>query len=350
MMMVLGVDSHTKSHTVVAVRAASGEVTAELTVAAGREGTERLLAWARALDGERLFALEDCRQVSSRLERALLAAGERVVRVPPHLAAQSRRTSRRRGKSDAIDAAAAARTALAEPELPEAFLPGAELELRLLTDHRAALVAERTRAQQRLRWHLLDLETATEVPPRRLAAERWLRRLDEELATLPGMRARLARELVTRCRALSGEVRALTREISARVAELAPRLLELPGCGPLTAALLVGECAGAKRFPTAACFAMHAGTAPLPASSGRTNRHRLNRRGNRQLNSALHRIALSQLRAHEPARLYMERKRAEGKSWREAMRCLKRHLAKIVWRELCRAEEEREREILAEVD
>jgi transposase len=348
-MIVLGIDAHTKSHTVVAVEAATAELLAELTVATDREGSERLLAWARALDAERLFALEDCRQVSARLERFLIAAGEGCVRVPPSLTAQGRRSARQRGKSDALDAAAVARAALREPGLPEASLPGVELELRLLADHRSALVAERTRAQQRLRWHLLDLELPLEVPPRALSGERWLARLEEALAGLPGVRARIARELVERCRVLCAEVRSLTREIGELVGRLAPELLALPGCGPLTAACLVGQSAGALRVRSAACFAMHAGVAPLPAASGRSHRHRLNRRGNRQLNAALHRLAVSQLRLHEPAKLFVARKRAEGKSMREALRCLKRHLAKTVWRELCRAEQRRQAEAAAEV-
>src|SRR5665647_2165113 len=154
--------------------------------------------------------------------------------------------------------------------------------------------------------------------------------------------SRIARELVARCRTLSAEISGLGREIAVLTEELAPELLALPGCGALSAASLVGETAGAERFASAARFAMHAGVAPLPVSSGQSNRHRLNRRGNRQLNAALHRIALTQLRMHEPAQAFVARKRAEGKSTREALRCLKRHLARIVWRELRNAEARRE--------
>jgi len=122
--MVLGIDPHKKSHTVVALEAATGELVAELTVAADRRGHEQLIAWARRLTPERRFAIEDCRHVSGHLERALIAAGERCVRVPPKLMAQTRRSARRRGKSDAIDAACVARAALREPGLPEARLAG----------------------------------------------------------------------------------------------------------------------------------------------------------------------------------------------------------------------------------
>ena len=149
---------------------------------------------------------------------------------------------------------------------------------------------------------------------------------------------RIALELKLRCRALSAEIAALGREIARRAAELAPELLALPGCSALTAARLLGETAGAMRFASAARFAMHAGVAPLPVSSGRSNRYRLNRRGNRRLNAALHRIAITQLRCHEPAKLDMARKRAEGKSIREGLRCLKRHLARTVWQAMRSAE------------
>ena len=340
-MMVLGVDPHKNSHTAVALEAATGEVRGELTVAADGRGHERLLAWARSLGPERRFALEDCRHVSGRLERFLIAAGEGCVRVPPKLMAQVRRSARTRGKSDAIDAAAIARAALREPGLPEARLDGPERELRLLADHRDDLVAERTRIQSRLRWHLHDLALDLAVPPKALDRACWLARLERALAELDGVQADIARELTRRCRTLSAEIAALGREIARRTAELAPELLALPGCGALTAARLLGETAGAMRFASAARFAMHAGVAPLPVSSGRSNRYRLNRRGNRRLNAALHRIAITQMRCHEPAKLYMSRKRAEGKSTREGLRCLKRHLARTVWQAMRSAEARR---------
>ena len=184
-MMVLGVDPHKNSHTAVALEAATGEVLGELTVTADERGCERLLAWARSLGSERRFALEDCRHVSGRLERFLVAAGEGCVRVPPKLMAQVRRSARTRGKSDAIDAAAVARAALREPGLPGARLEGPERELRLLADHRADLVAERTR-MSRLRWHLHDLALDLAVPPKALDRACWLARLEEALAQHEG--------------------------------------------------------------------------------------------------------------------------------------------------------------------
>jgi transposase len=331
--IVVGVDPHKKTHTAVGVNSSIGELVDELTVMARKAGHEQLLQWARGLDDERLFALEDCRHVSGALERFLIAHGERVVRVPPKLMAGARRGARSFGKSDPIDALAVARAALREPELPEASLAGPALEIKLLLSHREDLVAESTRIHNRLRWHLHDLDPEFEIPARRLSREIWLERLGRRLRRYGGeLRARLCRELVRRARELLRQQRSLERELEALVKEHAAPLLEMPGCGPLTAAKLVAEVAGIERFKSDAQLAMLAGVAPLDASSGRQRRHRLNKKGNRQLNLALHRIAVTQARLHPPARDYLARRRAEGKTWREALRCLKRHLVRTVFK------------------
>jgi transposase len=333
--IVIGVDPHKQTHTAAAVEAGVGVLQGERTVAARSRGHEQLLAWARALDAERLWALEDCRHVSGSLERFLLARGERVVRVPPRLMGEARRASRERGKSDSVDALAVARAALRERTLPAAQLAGPEREVRLLHDHRADLVAERTRIQNRLRWHLHDLDPELEIPKGGLDRRLRLERLGRRLTRLEqNAQVRIARELVSRCRELSRRVDELERELALLLRAQAPELLELAGCGTLTAAQLLGEIADVERFTSDAKLAKHAGAAPLPASSGQRQRHRLNRKGNRQLNCALHRIAVTQARMHPAARAYLERKQAEGKSRREALRCLKRHLARIVYRTL----------------
>ena len=339
-MIVIGIDPHKRSHTAVAVDRASGEIVAERTVAARVQGRGELVLWARSLDPERVWALEDCRHVSGPLERFLLARGERVVRVPPKLMAGARRAARTRGKSDAIDALAVARAFLREPELPAAFLAGREREIRLLTDHREDLVGERTRHQNRLRWHLHDLDCELEIPAGALDRYIWLDRLERWLAGREHeVQVRIAWQLVQRCRELTREVNELERELEALLRSEVAELLALVGCGTLTAAKLVGEVAGVGRFAGEGKLAKHTGTAPLQASSGERQRHRLNRSGNRQLNCALHRIAVTQARVHPPARAYLERKQAEGKSRREALRCLKRHLARTVYRTLRTMEE-----------
>jgi transposase len=339
--IVIGIDPHKRSHTAAAVERATGELRGERTVRARERGLGELLLWARSLDRERVWALEDCRHVSGRLERFLLARGERVVRVPPGRMAGARTGGRTRGKSDAIDALAVARAFLREPDLPAAFLAGPEREIRLLLDHREDLVGERTRIQNRLRWHLHDLDSELEVPAGALDRSCWLDRLQSWLSDQDehSAQVRIARELVDRCRELTRRINELERELEARLRSEAEELLELVGCGTLTAAKLVGEIAGVERFAADSKLAKHMGTAPLPASSGDRQRHRLNRSGNRQLNCALHRIAVTQARMHPPARAYLERKQAEGKNRREALRCLKRHLTRTVYHRLQRIEE-----------
>jgi transposase len=334
-MIVIGADTHKVSHTVGAVDAATGRVSADLTVRAKRRAFDDLLVWARGLGGVRVWAIEDCRHVSGALERFLLARGERVVRVPPKLMAGARRCVRERGKSDVIDAVQIARVALREgiDTLPTAQLAGPELDVRLLVDHRERLVAQRTRLINELRWNLHDLSPEFEVPARALITARWQQRVAGRLARAQqSTRVRIARDELRRIRELTRSVDALERELGVLVAGLAPRLLAEPGCGVLTAAKLLGEIAGIARFATDAKLARMAGSAPIPASSGRTQRQRLDRGGNRQLNCALHRLAVCKARRDPDTAAYLARKQAEGKSRREALRCLKRHLVRRVWR------------------
>jgi transposase len=340
-MIVIGTDTHKRTHTCGAVDAGTGRLAGEKTAAAREPGFRELLAWGRGLDEERIWAIEDCRHVSGPLERFLVASGERVVRVPPKLTGQGRRGERTPGKSDPIDALAVARAALREgPEtLPAAHLDEEALELKLLLDHREDLVRARSQDQCRLRWHLHALWPDLELPAgcldRTVRLDRLARRLSRaERCT----RVRVARELVVEIRRRSRRVRELGREIATLGCARAPELLGMEGCGPLTAARLIAETGGAGRFSSDAKFARLAGVAPIPASSGNRTRHRLDRGGNRRLNCALHRIAVTQGRCHAPAREFLARKQAEGKTRREALRCLKRHLARRVWRLLLDAE------------
>ena len=159
----------------------------------------------------------------------------------------------------------------------------------------------------------------------------WIDRVARKLTRLQQTtQVRIARDLLGRCRSLTRAIGELDRDLQARTQTLAPRLLELPGCATLSAAKLRCEIGPIGRFNSDAKLARHAGVAPLDASSGKQQRHRLDRGGNRQLNCALHRIAITQGRVHPPARAYLERKQAEGKSRRQAIRCLKRQLARTI--------------------
>lgn len=334
-MIVIGIDPHKQTHTAVAIDKATGEALAELTVRARTQGFERLVTWARRVGDQRLFAIEDGRHVSGHLERYLIGRGERSVRVPPRLMGEARRADRVRGKSDPIDAAAVARAALAHADLPEATLAGSEREIGLLAAHREQMVHERTAIQSKLRWLLHDIDPDLAPRPRALNRFASLDRLEASLLDLgPTADVRICLDLIARCRQITVRANELEREITSLVKKAAPLLLQIPGCAVLTAAKIVAETARIDRFPTEGHFARYTGTAPIPASSGATHRHRLNRRGNRQLNAALHRIAVTQLRIHQPAKDYVTKKRSEGMSKTEAIRALKRRLSRVVFNKM----------------
>lgn len=271
-MIVIGADIHKRNHTLVAVRAGSGELIGELEIGATEAGHRRALRWARELGEERVWALEDCRHVSRRLEGALLGAGERALRVPPRLTGSSRRSERPAGKSERIDALAVARLVVREgpDRFPAAFLDERAMEIRLLADHRSNLIAERTRAQNRLRWHLVDLcpELEAELSTGSLDRAVRLQAISRCLEEIDSIRARVARELLERVSALTGEAKRLETEIAKLIRAHRPALLQETGCGPLCAAILIGHTAGAERFASDAQFAR------VPASSGKTQRHR----------------------------------------------------------------------------
>jgi transposase len=333
-MIVLGADMHKRSHTVAAIAATTGELKGDKTIRVGNDGFLALLDWARALDSERVWALEDCRHVSGALERFLIGSGERVVRVATKLMADVRRAGGNRGKSDRIDALAVARAALREgiDTLASAQLAGVELDIRLLVDHRERLIRSRVALNNDLLWHLHDLWPELQLAGSALFSKKWSTRIARRLARAEQTaRVRIARDELRRLRELTVAARELEAEIAELVALSAPQLLDQPGFGPLTAAKLLGEIAGAERFATEAKLARAAGVAPIPVSSGKTDRHRLDRGGNRQLNTAIHRIALTRARCHPETQTYLARKRAEGKTGLEAMRCLKRHLTRRVW-------------------
>jgi transposase len=331
-MIVIGVDTHKRTHALAAVDEGTGRVRGSREIKADQPGHLAAVRWGRDLDPERVWAIEDCRHVSRRLEQALLAAGERVIRVAPHRMGESRRGERQPGKSDQIDALAIARAVVKDgvDEFPVAFLDEQSMEIRLLSDHRNDLVQERTRVQNRLRWHLVALCPELEASLKRgaLSHKRVLDRIDRRLRKTAGARARIARELVADCRRLTRDATRLEQELASLIAAQRPWLLAETGCGPLVAATLIGRTAGAKRFKTEASFGLQTGTAPIPCSTGQRRQYRLNRGGDRQLNHALHVIAITRARVDPQTKAFLERKRGEGKTTKGAVRCLKRHLAR----------------------
>jgi transposase len=249
--------------------------------------------------------------------------------------AQTRASARTRGKSDPIDALAVARAYLREPDLSIASHDEVSRELKLLVDRREDLVAQRTSTINRLLWRVHELDPERAPKPRSLDLVKHRNLLRQWLATQPGLLAELARDELADITRLTEAIDMLATRIGERVRQVAPELLTLPGCGELTAAKLVGEAAGVNRFKSEAAFARHAGVAPIPVWSGNTaGRVRMTRSGNRQLNAALHRIAVTQIRLDGLGQAYYRKRINAGDSTTEALRCLKRRLARVVFRHL----------------
>jgi transposase len=335
-MIVIGVDAHKRTHTLVALDAVTGASRGQTTIQASDDGALNALRFAAGLDGDRVWAVEDCRHVTARLERALLGAGERVIRVPPGLTGESRKATRTPGKSDPIDARAVALAAIREgiESLPVAFLDEQAHEIRVLCDYRDQLMNERVRLINRLRWHLVRIAPHLEAQlgPEALKGPRIRSRLARQLGQLPAStELRVAKAQLRRINEITKEQKELFAELTALIQAHAPQLLQQRSIGTVTAAVIIGRTAGAQRFRSEACFARHAGTAPIPASSGKTVRHRLHRGGDRQLNRAIHIIALGRIAWDPETRAYIERRVSDGKTKREAIRCLKRHIARHIW-------------------
>ena len=333
-MVMIGTDSHKRTHTVVALDDV-GRRLATKTVRANAEGHLALLTLAAQFDGVDdtgvVFALEDCRHLTRRLEADLLTAGRRVVRVPTRLMANARRGNREPGKSDPIDAEAVALAALRHPDLPVAELEGPAREVKLLSDHRRDLVVQRTRVAAQIRWHLHELDPDLVVPRRGLVRRCVVERVNE-LDRIDGVVARLARRLLARCQQLNAEINALERELRDLVQALAPTLLAIPGCGSCRRPSSSARPPACIDSATNNAYARFTGTAPVPVWSGSSKgKVRLNRGGNRTVNCALHMIAVTQTRGVGPGRAYVDKQLERGKDRVAALRLLRRRLSDVVF-------------------
>ncbi|MFD1938305.1 IS110 family transposase [Nonomuraea mangrovi] len=331
-MIVIGVDAHKRTHTLVAVDEV-GRKLGERTIRATPDGNMEAATWATRWPQVK-FAIEDCRHVTRRLEADLLTTGYQVVRVTTQLMAGQRRAGRERGKSDPIDALAVARVALREPDLPVARLDGPSREAKLLADYRDDLVTQRTRVCSKMRWHLHELDPELQIPSRGLRRRCVQDQVEQHLAGMSGVVAQIARELLSRCRELTVRINQLEKQLKQLVQAMAPQLLDIAGCGVLGAATIIGETAGVDRFRSKAAFARFTGTAPIPVWSGNSSRVRLNRGGNRRMNCALHMIAVTQARGIGPGKDYIERLQTDGKTRTEAIRLLRRRISDVVYRTL----------------
>jgi len=328
-MSAIGIDTHKDTLAACAVDEL-GAVLAEATFANDPAGHAALGRWANEVAPDARPGFEGSSTFGAAAARRLERAGLTVREVPPHLSRRERVRTRRAGKSDLGDALAIARVTAREHELPPIRRPDDATELGLLLAARGDLIAEATRTRNRLHADLVVLVPGYGGRIANLVWERHLATAGRALRRLPGVHAELARERLADLRRQHARIRALANRIGRLVA--GHPLLGLPGAGPLTVAALVAETGDLDRFKSVDAFAMLAGVAPVPASSGQTQRMRLNRGGNRQLNRAIHVIATVQARTYEPARAYIARKMAAGKSWRDAIRALKRRLARVVFR------------------
>ncbi|BDN85365.1 hypothetical protein NJB1907Z4_P0170 (plasmid) [Mycobacterium pseudoshottsii] len=262
LMVVIGVDTHKATHTLVGVDA-GGRKLSELSIQATTAGHLKALDWARRIGGhDVVWGIEDCRNLSWRLERDLLDSGQQVVRVPPHLMARVRSSGRARGKSDPIDALAVARAVLREPDLPVACHDEISRQFKLLVDRRDDLVAHRTAVTNRLLWRVHELDPSHAPPPASLSNFKNQEALGSCLITQVGLVAELARDELGDITAVTKDIKTLDARIGAAVRVAAPSLLGIYGCGELTAAKLIGETAGVSRFRNEAAFARHAGVTP----------------------------------------------------------------------------------------
>jgi hypothetical protein len=333
--IVIGVDTHKHTHTAAVVVAATGAAVEDLTVDTDPAGYSQLVDLADRHGSRRLWAIEGTGGYGAGLARHLACRGEEVVELD-----RPERPARRHGaKSDPLDAVRAAREALARPRLAQPRAEGTRYALAVRLAARRSAVDARTDAQRQL--NALIIAAPEELRCRfrgqgtrgLVAAAARLRlngRWDPEMAST----ATVLRSLARRCQQLSTEADDHERAIRALVASWRPDLLEVFGVGPIVAAVVLCAWSHPGRCQSDAAFAMLAGAAPIPASSGQTTRHRLNRSGDRQLNRALHTIALNRLRYDDTTRGYADRRRAEGKTDREIRRCLKRYIARQLYRQL----------------
>jgi transposase len=331
--VAIGVDSH-KSSLAAAALDEVGRVIVVKEFSNDDRGHSSLLTWVRTQGQDRVIGVEGAGSYGAGLARRLLQAGEDVKEVPAFLTHRERKRDPSKGKSDPSDAVAIARVVargegLSSPQRKEALE-----DLKMLTDHRDQLVRARTQLINRTHQDLVISHPGYEKRIPKLNSKK---NLAAAIALLRGedtVRARLIRERAGEIRRLDKKIAEVEKDIAVKVKESGTTLTELKGIGWVVAAKILGEIGDTTRIRSEGAFAMLSGTAPLEASSGATKRHRLNRGGNRQLNYALHMMARARLNSDADTRSYVARRRMEGKSDKEAMRCLKRHLSNIVCRQL----------------
>ena len=332
-MVLIGIDPHKASHTAVVIDRDEQEL-ARVTVRASRGQVGELLAFAAPFT-ERRWAIESAGGLGFLLAQQLVRAGQDVVDVPATLAAKARLLGSGRGsKNDPNDALSTAVAALRDPRLRAVVVEDPVMVLRLLADRHQDLTSLRTQAVCRL--HALLAALTPGGVQKRLsatAAAAFLARVHPDSVTT-ATRREMASDLVADIRRLDKAIADIKARTTVAVTASGTTVTDLYGVGPVVAALLIGHTGDVRRFPNPGTYASYNGTAPIEASSGPKVRHRLNPRGNRQLNHAMHMIAVTQIRGDNPGRDYYRKKITEGKTTREARRALKRKISDAVYRQL----------------
>jgi transposase len=332
-MMIIGVDPHKSTHTATAVDPRTNQPGPSIRIQASLADYARVLRWARQFEHRR-WAVENAEGLGRHLSSWLLARGEQVVDVPSTATARVRQLSRGGGrKNDQIDAAAAACVAALQGDGRPLAAEGVTDALALLDESRMNLAQSRVRLVNQLHALLRDLLAGG--APNDLSANTaadLLRRV-RPAGDVERVRKQIATALVGQIRSVDALLKANAKQISELVAASGSTLTNTVGIGAITAGRLIGRTGRADRFPSSASFANYAGAAPIEVASGDKARHRLSRGGDRQLNAALHTVAITQIRTPGcRGHVYYNAKIAQGKTKREARRCLKRRLADHIWR------------------
>ncbi len=335
MVTTIGIDPHKATHTAVAINDAE-QVLGELTVPADRYQTTRLVEWASRLDGDgRIWAVEAAGGLGYLLSQQLITCGEQVVDVPAVLASRVRVLgSGRSDKNDPNDARSVAIAALRQPGLARVRREDQAQVLRMLSKRHLELTSLRTQAVCRLHAVLMQLRPGG--IPKRLSPKKASRMLQgmRTLDPVGEQRRAMARTHLADIRRLDRDIKANKVTIRRAVTASGTTVTDVYGVGPIVAAFLIGYTGDPGRFASSDHYAAYNGTAPIEVSSGGKTRHRLSLRGNRKLNHAIHMAAVTQIRFDTPGRSYYDKKIAEGKTKKEALRALKRRISDAVYQRL----------------
>lgn len=333
MRIAIGVDSHKETLTASAVDELGRQLDArefQNDVA----GHKLAFEWIGSLGLERVVGIECSGSYGAAFSWFLMARGEDVREVPPALSWRERKRRPSAGKSDPVDAVAIAQVTAREQHLPIPKREGLLVDIRLLNTHREQLIRTRTQLANRCHRDLLILKPGYQTFVKSLRSKKNVRQAMGLVDGDPGVRAELTRTRLETILGLDEQIYQVAKKIESKLEQTGTSLTEIKGVGPFVAATILGTVGDISRIRSKAAFASFAGTAPLPASSGMRHRHRMNRGGNRQLNRALHVIAKTQSRTVPEAKEYITRKMQEGRSYKEALRCLQRQLSNVIYRTL----------------